>query len=207
MKRNKFRKIIIAISGLLLGSSTLFAQVPPPVNPVDLCMRLSGPSPNDVEIVMRPTTNILATDILSEIRYTISWQQPSLTLTPGFGIAPFNLLPQGGPVLSGGTYYQTFITQPGLPFGFNINAGQEVVIATFSCSTPLLADVYLLNDQYMLDNNIQYYYEIWGLDRTGTFFCTSVQIQPDLTVPISGWSVFLVVLLISGTIIYTIKRV
>ena len=209
MKKRIFGKMMITISAFLLGGLSLSAQLPPPspVDPVDLCMRLAGGSTTDVEIVMRPTTNILAADILSEIRYTISWQEPGVVITPGFGIAPFNLLPQGVPVLNGGFYYQTFITQPGIPFGININAGQEVVIATFSCSTPLQADLYLTNDQYTLDNNIQYYYEIWGLDRTGTIYCSSVQISPDLTVPLSGWAVLVPILLITGTIIFTLRRI
>ena len=197
-----FKKTAITLFFLLNG----FILSADPIDPVDLCMRITDPITHQVEIVMRPTTNILAADIISEIRYTILWQQPLLSITDGPPVPPFNLQPQGGPVYYGGSYYQTYITQPNVPYNFAINAGQEVVIATFTVTAPLWSIIMLTEDQYMLDKNIQYYYEIGGIDRTGAVYCESIQITPDLSVPLSDWPIYLAILFMAGTVMAFVIR-
>ncbi|HOW25482.1 MAG TPA: hypothetical protein PK711_07405 [Bacteroidales bacterium] len=203
LKNGFLGRKMIMIAALLFSGYLLSAD---PVDPVDLCMRLADPVTHQVEIVMRPTTTILATDIISEIRYTILWQQPLLVITDGPQIAPFSLQPQGGPVPSGGVYYQTYISQPNVPVGYAINAGQEVVIATFTVTAPIWSMIFLTNDQYMLDHNIQYFYELGGIDRTGEIICESVQITPDLSVPLSDWSVYLAIFLMAGAVVVSLIR-
>ncbi len=209
MKRKLSGKKIVVILVLLLGSLHLYAQ--PPVDPVDLCMRLASGSTNTVEIVMIPTVNISSPEIISEIRFTICWQVHNLTFTMGPAIPPFNVGLQGphDPMPVSGWYYQTFITQPNVPFGTPISAGQEVVIATFTCTAPQWSFLYLQNDPYMIANNIDYWFEITGDNRTGIFpaGCSSVYISPDLSVPISNWPIYLAVALMAVAVIVMIRRI
>ncbi len=210
MKRKLSGKKLVIIFALLFGSFSLFAQPAPPVDPVDLCMRLASGSTNDIEIVMIPTVDIQPTEIISEIRFTISWQAHGVTFTLGPAIPPFNVGLQGplDPMPVSGWYYQTFITQPNVPFGVPITAGQEVVIATFTCTAPLWTFIYLQNDAYMIANNIDYYYEIGGPDRTGIFppGCSSVYISPDLSVPLSNWPIYLAILAMAGAVVIMIRK-
>lgn len=204
MKRKLFGSTVVAIFASLLSSFSLFAQ---PVDPIDLCMRLPDPLTNEVEIVMRPTTNLLATENITEIRFTIWWQQPLLTVIPDPEINPFNVEPvPGGPVPYGGYYYQTFQTLSDELLGFPVSAGEEVVIATFTVSAPLWSFIYLSDNAYIMDHNLQYYYELDGGDRTGVIYCDSVQITPDLTVPLSNWPIYLSLLLMAGVIIVFMFR-
>jgi len=207
MKRRLFGTKLIVSIALLFSGFFLFAQ---PAGQVDLGIFLSSTPAHQVEIRMRPTYDIIATDLLSEIKYTIYWTEPSITVTPGTGIVPFNLaplpFPYAGPVLIDGKYYFTFSALPNVPIGTVISAGTEVIIATFTATTSIAANIYLINDAVTGANNWDYFYEIGGLDRTGIFYEDTVEITPDAVVPLANWPIYLAVLLMVGSVAVLVRK-
>lgn len=213
MKRKLFGTKPVVFIFLLFSVFSLSAQVPA----VDLGIFLSTTPDDQVEIRMKPNFDILATDIIAEIKYTICWTEPTINITPGPGIAPFNIavlpLPYVGPVLDNGTYYWTFSSLPGTPVGFPIATGEEVVIATFECTASTVSTVKLINDSFTLANNWDYYYELqrlgdplWEIDVTGIFYEDTVEIVPDQTVPLSNWPIYLTVLLMVGSVAVLVRK-
>ncbi len=136
---------------------------------------------NKVEIRMKPDYNITTKDIISEIKFTIRWSGEGFNLIPDELINPFNLSPQGTPIKYGSYYYQTFIAILGNNFIQPIIAGQEVVIATFKYECLFKKAVSLINNTYTKTNNLDYYFEINGLNRTGSFYMSSVTLDPSVT--------------------------
>ncbi len=209
MKRRLFGTKLIVSIALLFSGFSLIAQGP---SQVDLGIFLSSTPAHQVEIRMKPTYDIISSDLLSEIKYTIYWTEPSITVTPGAGIVPFNMaplpLPYSGPVLIGGKYYFTFSSFPNVPIGSNITAGTEVVIATFTATTGVAANIYLVNDEVTGDplNNWDYFYEIGGSDRTGIFYQDTVAITPDEVVPLANWPIYLAVLLMVGSVAVLVRK-
>ncbi|MDD5696271.1 MAG: hypothetical protein PHD61_13335 [Bacteroidales bacterium] len=207
MKRRLFGTKLIVSIALLFSGFSLIAQGP---SQVDLGIFLSSTPDNQVEIRMRPTYDIISSDLLSEIKYTIYWTEPSITVTPGPGIAPFNMAPLPspyiGPVLIDGKYYFTFDSQTGLPVGTTILAGTEVVIATFTATTGVAANIYLVNDEETDANNWDYFFEIGGSDRTGIFYQDTVEITPDAVVPLANWPIYLAVLLMVGSVAVLVRK-
>jgi hypothetical protein len=207
-KKKLLSKPLIVFIVILLSGFYLRAQPGGPVDPIDLCMRLADPTTNQVEIVMRPTVNLLPTENITEIRFTVWWKQPLVNITLGPLIDPFNVqLVPGGPVPNGGFYYQTFQKLSDDFLGFPVSAGQEVVIATFTVSAPLWTFLYISDDAYIMSKNIQYYYELDGQDRTGIIYCDNIQITPDLSVPVSNWPIYMAILLMAGTVaVFMIRK-
>ena len=192
--KHSWKKIVVALVLVLCGFSTYADQI-------DIGMFPSS-TPNKMEIRLRPDFTIDAGDYLANIQYTIRWVDPTIAITSVDMISPYNMAKQGGPVLVGGYYYQTFVSVSMIPIPATINPFQEVVISTWDFTGGLASYFQLVNDEYMTANNIQYYAEWNGVDRTGIIYNGFV----FASVPLSSWAVVISVILMAGTVVFMLKR-
>ncbi|HOW25486.1 MAG TPA: hypothetical protein PK711_07425 [Bacteroidales bacterium] len=191
---NRGKKIILVLVFFLCGFSLYADQI-------DIGMFLSA-TPDKMEIRIRPDFQINAGEYITNIQYTIRWVDPGISINTVDLIPPYNIAKQGATLLVGGYYYQTFICTPMNPVPATINPFQEVVVSTWDFTGGSQSYFQLVNDQYMLANNVQYYAEWNGEDRTGIIYNSYV----FTSVPLSNWAVIISVVLMAGTFIFLWKR-
>lgn len=184
----------LTVDGSVLLTSLQIGDV------VDICMFPAGAGKADVK--MRPQFPILDNYTVSEIRYTVRWNDPTLQVTSIDIIPPFSILPDGPVYTPGdGFYYQNYITIAGAVIGFPIDPYEEVIIASFNYTGVNGAQLEIINNEFTANNNLDYYIEVNGEERTGTIYCSFD------TVPVSNWAILVVLALISIFTIVVIRRV
>ncbi len=158
------------------------------------------PAVGQIELKIRPDFTILGTEIISEIRYTVRWSDPTLVINSVTPIAPFNINVSGAPELIGGFYYQTFVGLPVFPYGANINPGDEVVVSQFTYTAATDAWIELIDTPYLIANNREFYAEVNGIDKTGVFY------NQYPAVPLSNWAIYIGIGLIFALMIVRFRK-
>ena len=127
---------------------------------------------NQIDVKIRPNFTINSDQVISNIKYSIRWSDPSIVITNITYISPYFLAPQGGPVLSGGYYYQLFDCVPGAPVGSTISPGQEVLVSSFTYSAGSSCSFFEIidSDAWTSANNADFYVELGGADVTGIVY-------------------------------------
>jgi len=164
------RNLMIKIIPLLL---MLFSWVYPlsAQDQIDIGI-FSSANPNQIDVNIRPNFTINSNQVISNIKYSIRWSDPSIVITNITYISPYFLAPQGGPVLSGGYYYQLFDCVPGAPVGSTISPGQEVLVSSFTYSAGSSCSFFEIidSDAWTSANNADFYVELGGANVTGIVY-------------------------------------
>jgi hypothetical protein len=133
----------------------------------------SSTTVDQFEIRIKPNYTEDGTRYITNAQFTIKWPTASgiQVVSSGTPVFPYNLIPQGPPYSSNGYYYQVWAT----PGGFTVNwqANQEIVIQTFSFVSPPCPVFEIADgatDNYVNIINGGYYFEVNGLNRTGTLY-------------------------------------
>jgi len=152
---------------------------------VDIGLFLSTSPANQLEVRCKPDYNINGLPV-TNIVYTIRWDNPSTIITPQY-IAPFFVAPSGAPVECGGWFYQIFVA---VPFSAYVNwtAGAEYIISIINYTGDCV-NFQVLNDGWTQTNNGDYYLSLGGYDKTGIIYNSSYlsgsfggMVTPDTTV-------------------------
>jgi hypothetical protein len=168
---------ILAVAGL--RSLSISAEQ------VDIGLFPSASPPNQLEVRCMPDYNIDGLPV-TNIVYTVRWDNPSTTITPQF-VMPFLVTPSGSPVAYGGWFYQIFVA---VPFNAYVTwtAGSEYLISTFTYTGDCV-NFQVVNDGWTLSHNGDYYLSIGGYDKTGIIYNSSCltgsfggMVTPDTTV-------------------------
>jgi hypothetical protein len=121
----------------------------------------------DFEVRAKPLINLSGTSV-TNIVFTLKWLENSVNLL-NFTTA-FNIVQQGPIYQSGGYNYAIYTSAT--PASITWTAGTEYLLLSFSHdqSGNGYADFNITNDTWTQANNGMYYFEILGLDETGSFY-------------------------------------
>jgi len=178
-------------------------------------------SSNEIEVYVRPDFDVHEDHVISEIRYTIRWPDTNVEITSLSNVFPFNIDFDGPYIDEAGYRYQTFIGSeiPPETFGSFIPANEEVLVSSFTHDAGPNFTFQLATDDETPEDNIDYFFEmacgeidgpcaqIGGdpLDLTGILYQRDAT-TPVTPIPVSPWSLILTMLLITGTLLFTIKK-
>ena len=140
-------------------------------NQVDIGIFSSSSVQKKIEIRVRPDFIISSIQTLTGILYTVRWDDPSIVITTQY-ITPFNVAPQGTPVLYNGHYYQVFAAVPMTPM--SMNANQEYLISSFTYTNGDCAKFEIIEDEWTQSHNGNVYFELVGIEVTGIIYQSTV---------------------------------
>lgn len=178
-------------------------------------------SGNEIEVYVRPDFDVHEDHVISEIRYTIRWSDPTAVITSLDNIPPYNIGFEGALIDYGGYRYQTFIVIAGTEeFGTNILANEEVLISSFTHTAAPGTTFELATDAMTPLPNTDYYFEMGcgiidgpctqvggdPLDVTGILYAAEA-ITPLVAFPLSYWSIMITMLCMGGVWIYFRNRI
>ncbi|HOW26600.1 MAG TPA: HYR domain-containing protein, partial [Bacteroidales bacterium] len=126
--------------------------------------------PNKIEVKILPDFLINADETISEILYTIRWDDPTIVITTVDNITPFNVQAISIPILDNGYYYQVFGAVPMSPVGTPIPAGSQRLISSFSYTGSTSACFELIDNEWTVLNNGGPSFEWMGNECTGIIY-------------------------------------
>jgi hypothetical protein len=122
---------------------------------------------SDFEIRAKPLINLTETSV-TNIQITLMWPENSVNLINFISV--FDIVQQGPVYQSGGFNYALFISATANSITWE--AGNEYTLLSFSHDQTGTgyADFKITNDTWAQTHNGMYYFELLGLDETGSFF-------------------------------------
>ena len=180
-------------------------------------------SSNEIEVYVRPDFDVHEDHVISEIRYTIRWSDPSAEITSLVNVSPYNIdFAPASDIVDGGYRYQTFIVLAGTEeFGTNIPVNEEVLISSFTHTAVPGTTFELATDAMTPLPNTDYFFEMSCGIASGPCIGpgdpNSVNVRgilyeqeittPAVAVPLSYWSIIITMLCMGGAWIYFRNRI
>jgi hypothetical protein len=129
-----------------------------------------SPTPNKIEIRIRPDFTIASNLPFTGILYTLRWSDPTIVITSLDEIYPFDIDFDGAVIFEDGYYHQKFFSvNPGPP-GTAIPANSERLISSFSYTGNAGAYFELIENEWTLENNGGPSIEILGTEYYGIIY-------------------------------------
>lgn len=124
---------------------------------------------NSIEVRLKPDFAIEPQQTITAILYTIRWDDPDIEIEVQ-QIFPYYVLADGPAIDHNGYVYQVFAAVPMLPVGANIEAGEEILVSSFSYTGGACSFFEIIEDEWTADNNGDYYIEFLGYVYTGIIY-------------------------------------
>lgn len=177
---------------------------------------------SEIEVYMRPDFFLDKDHFISEIRYTIRWPDPTIGIVALTPIPPFNIVVAPfSDIISGGFRYQTFIFTPAfVQFGTDVNAGDEVLISSFTHNAGPGVTFELATAAVTPLPNTDYFFELAcgtasppcsgpgvppTVDVTGILYAPTAT-TPAAPVPLATWPLLVALFLMGTTLLVFLKR-
>ena len=193
VKQKSFHYLLVCLA-LVFSSHALMADQ------VDIGIFKSESNPNEIEIRMRPDFTIDAGETITNIQYTIRWRTTDPDITTLNLVTPYNI-PYGAQFTNDGYIYQNFVTAATIEVTDNIDPMDEVVISTFTYPGGAMY-FEIINDQFTIDNEIEYYFEmaLTPPDVTGIIY------RPIVSIPLALWGLILGFGMMLAFVIYRFRK-
>ena len=192
--KQKFVHYLLVCLALVFSSHALMAQQ------VDIGIFQSESNPNEIEIRIRPDFLINSGETITNIQYTVRWR----TTDPGIdalnNVAPYNI-PFGVQLTDDGFIYQNFVTAANITVPDDIDPMEEVVISTFTYTGGAFY-FEIINDQFTIDNNIDFYFEL----GFGAVIATGDIYKAIVSIPLAAWSMFLLFIMMLAFVFYRFRK-
>jgi len=164
MKRMTHRSLL-AVLCLFLASVGIQAQ--------QVEAGIFNPSDSTLEIRVKASTAVAGLP-LSNIAFTIRWQD-SYAVSLGDAVSPvYSLSKQGGEQVSGAYRYQKFAAATAQTITWPENTEISLMTVPVVQSGQGTGSFELIDDAWTDTNNSSYYVEVSGLDKTGVFYQAEV---------------------------------
>lgn len=131
-------------------------------------------TPSTIEVRLKPDFPIDSADAVTAIIYTLRWDDPGIDIQLEM-IDPFHVIKAGSTAAYDNYMYQVFAAVPLFVVGEDIDAGEEIVISSFSFAGGECAIFEIIEDEWTAANNGNYYTEYNAYESTGIIYEPMVQ--------------------------------